>query len=266
MSKARLLAHCSAAVRPRADIKARAINLVLELSGRQEADDVAALLEDREGARALMRATKGDPEDVTKERIPYIMEAVKLAAGEFAAQVARQESDAHLAQVQSAHDEEVRRLEGQAEAARQAHSAHAQASKLELVQKQEDQQALAAQNKILQRNLEYTAIAEKDRRDRILQDGLEAGAYLYKSLRWLAAVLFGVASGAVAFLANSRPDLAVGFSVLLGFVGFWFVPDLLDRPLTAIALKRLRSFVADRDPVISLPSSTPDFRRGTWHH
>ena len=74
ISQARLLAHCSSAVRPRADVKARAYNLMLELSGREEADDLAALLEDREGASALMRATKGDPEDVTSKRLPFILE------------------------------------------------------------------------------------------------------------------------------------------------------------------------------------------------
>ena len=91
MSKARLLAHCSSAVRPRADVKARAYNLVLEFDGQQEADHVAALMEDREGARALMRATHGDPEDVTPERIPFILEQVKLAAGAFAAEAVRSE-------------------------------------------------------------------------------------------------------------------------------------------------------------------------------
>ena len=96
ISRARLLAHCSAAVRPRADIKARAYNLILELNGRQEADDLMALFEDREGARALMRATRGDPEDVTPERMPFILEQVKLAAGEFAAGVVREENKKHL--------------------------------------------------------------------------------------------------------------------------------------------------------------------------
>ena len=35
MSRARLLAHCSAAIRPRPDVKARAYNLVLELEGKE---------------------------------------------------------------------------------------------------------------------------------------------------------------------------------------------------------------------------------------
>jgi len=105
ISRARLLAHCSAAVRPRADIKARAYNLILDLSGRQEADDVAALLEDREGARALMRATRGDPEDVTKGRLPYILEQVKMAAGEYAAGIVRAESEKALEAVRMAHAE-----------------------------------------------------------------------------------------------------------------------------------------------------------------
>lgn len=114
MSRARLLAHCSAAVRPRADVKARAYNLVLELSGKAEADDVAALLEDREGARALMRATKGDPEDVTPERLPFIIEQAKLAAGEFAAAAVRSEIEKNVAAMRLQHEQQVERMQEEA--------------------------------------------------------------------------------------------------------------------------------------------------------
>ncbi|WHQ45821.1 hypothetical protein [Alcaligenes faecalis] len=78
-------------------MKAKAYNLLLELQGKEEADDLAALLEDREGVRALMRVSKGDPEDITPERMPFIVEKVKLAAGEFAAAKEREQGEENCA-------------------------------------------------------------------------------------------------------------------------------------------------------------------------
>ena len=66
-----------------------------------------------------MRATKGDPEDVTQERMPFILEQVKLAAGEFAAAKVRAESEQREADIRRAHDEEIDRLRSEV-AARQA--------------------------------------------------------------------------------------------------------------------------------------------------
>jgi hypothetical protein len=117
MSRARLLAHCSAATRPRPDVKARAYNLVLELHGKQEADFVAALLEDREGERALMRATRADPEDVTPQRLPYILEQMKLAAGQFAADRAREEARQTAELKAKEHEEQIDALKQDARAA-----------------------------------------------------------------------------------------------------------------------------------------------------
>ena len=264
ISRARLLAHCSAAVRPRADVKARAYNLVLELSGRQEADDIAALLEDREGARALMRATRGDPEDVTRERIPFILEQVKLAAGEFAAATVRAESERRLEEIHAAHGNEIERVRKEAEAAHAVLDVQARLAHLALVQQQQDHQALAAQNDALRQALTAKADAEAARKSRILQAGLAAGVTVYRRCRWAAAVLFGVASGLIALLSTIEPVLAACLTVLLGAVGFWFVPDLLDKPLNWCAMRRLQSVVAAKDGTLEIPAQSPNFRSGAW--
>ena len=261
MSRARLLAHCSAAVRPRADIKARAYNLILELNGRQEADDLMALFEDREGARALMRATRGDPEDVTPERMPFILEQVKLAAGEFAAGVVREESKKHLTEVQTEHERELERLRLESDSQRKAHDEEAQRSKLALVQHEQDALALTKKNDALQDALTKRAAAEDARKAQIIQDGIVAGAYLYKCLRWIAALLFGALSGGIALMSSAQPALAAGLSVVLGISGFWFVPDILNGPLERLATKRMKSVIFDKDPAVALPSKAPDFRQ-----
>ncbi len=58
---------------------------MLDLYGKEEAETFGALLTDREGVQAIMRATNGDPKDATAERLPQIIEKMKLSAGEFAA-------------------------------------------------------------------------------------------------------------------------------------------------------------------------------------
>lgn len=264
ISRSRLLAHCSAAVRPRADIKARAYNLVLDLNGRQEADDVAALLEDREGARALMRATRGDPEDVTKERLPYILEQVKLAAGEYAAGVVRAESEKALEAARTAHTEELKAVLRKAKALEDAKSEEAQATRQILLQAEQDHQTLAAQNAALQRTIAAAVQSEKTRQEGILQAAFAAGAARYSALRWFLAIGFGALSGLAAWLSSDLPAISIGVSVILGASGFWFVPEFLESPLHAVAMRRLRAVVAIKDASVPIPSARPDFRNSRW--
>jgi hypothetical protein len=261
MSKARLLAHCSAAVRPRADVKARAYNLMLELSGRAEADDLAALMEDREGARALMRATKGDPEDVTRERMPFILEKVKLAAGEFAAEAVRAEKDRHLDEVKTVHGHEIERLTTESKQALELQEEAMRRTEDALVQQKLEQQALLAHNETLRSDLAAAAAADAARKTGILEGGVAAGARLYKVLRWASAVVFGGATWLTATLSATRPELAAGLGLILGIAGFWFVPDLLDGPLQRLATRRLKAVVLSKDPSIEIPDAPPDFRR-----
>ena len=264
MSKARLLAHCSAAVRPRADVKARAYNLVLELSGKAEADDIAALLEDREGARALMRATKGDPEDVTPERLPFIIEQAKLAAGEYAAAAVRSESEKSLAAIRLQHEQEVERMQEEAARERLVLEAQAAATHAARAQEQFAQQQVVAHNDALKTALAQAETAEAARKARILQDGVDAGAHLYKVLRWIITIVFGLVTAAAAYSSKLMPDaVSAGLSFTLAVAGFWFVPEFLGKPLSRIAYSRYRTVVADRDPNIAIPAEPPNFRRRT---
>ena len=264
ISRARLLAHCSAAVRPRADVKARAYNLVLELNGSRAADDVAALLEDREGARALMRATKGDPEDVTQERMPFILEQVKLAAGEFAAAKVRAESEQREADIRRAHDEEIRRLRSEAAAKQAVVDGQSRAAQFELLQQGQQHQEVNAQNEALRRTLAAQDAAEATRKSQILQDGLMAGITRYRQYRWAAAIIFGLACGTMSLLSIAEPAIAAVLAVLLGISGFWFVPDILDKPMSQLAMEHLQAVVANKDATIEVPTKFPDFRNGTW--
>jgi len=264
ISKARLLAHCSAAVRPRADVKARAYNLVLELSGSEAAEDVSALLEDREGARALMRATKGDPEDVTSERLPFILEQVKLAAGEFAAAAARKEAEFNLAEVRRTHELELKTAKSAHESTTFALSKATEAAGREQAQAAIEKQLILGQNKALHDALKQKAADEEMRRLNILNTAFAAGISRYIVLRWAAAIAFGLLSFAVAYVSMSEPKVAALLSAAVGILGFWFVPDLLDGPFSKYAMRRLVTVVKAKEDKLEMPLPAPDFRQKTW--
>jgi len=264
ISTARLLSYCSAAVRPRADVKARAYNLVLELNGQEGADDVAALLEDREAVRALMFAAKGDPEDVTQARLPFLIEKMKLAAGEFAAAKVRAESEQQLAEERRAHDREMAQVQSDAMSAQDGLNKQHQEAERALLQVQQDRLQLERQNIALQAALDAQSESERDRRRRVLMAGFKSGRFLYRACRWMVAILFGIATFCVAQLSAANPGTAAFLSALLTFGGFWFVPELFHKPLDWCAMKRLHSVVARKEAGLEVPGQAPDFRRGVW--
>lgn len=238
ISKTRLLAHCSSAVRPRSDVKARAYNLVLELSGQEEATYVMALLEDREGAVGLMKATRGDPADVTPERLPYIMEQVKLAAGEFAAEKERERGEGKLIELKKTLDEEKAAV----------------ALALERTKAKLAEQGAEANN--LKSEVDNLIQDNTAKRHYALLRGLSRGIFTYTVARWAITIIFGAAT---VFVSQIAPSVPTWLSVVLGAVvavaGFWFVPDLLSRHIHKLANILAKRKVADLDPHVVWPQS-----------
>ncbi|MBE2243934.1 MAG: hypothetical protein IAE86_14345 [Burkholderiaceae bacterium] len=264
MSKVRLLAHCSAAVRPRPDVKAKAYNLALELHGKDGADHLAALLEDREGERALMRAVRADPEDVTAERLPYIIEQVRLGAGEFAAATVRAEGAERLAATQRAHEQEVARLLAEAHASKSAAESELSALQTAVVQKKLDSELLAGQVNALNLQVAAQGRAKSEQTLRTLEDSFRAGAGVYRRVRWLLVLLFASIVVLTTTWATDWPELGQLASFLLAAFGFWFVPEVLERPVCWLAARELRLAARRADVRLELPTVDPDFKAGTW--
>lgn len=262
---ARLLASCSAAVRPRADVKTRAYNLILELEGKEQADDLVALLEDREGAKALMRAVSGDPEDVTKARIPFILEQVKLAAGEFAAARAREEGEIVLQERSLAYQAEIDRVSQELSEVEEKRADDLRIANAVKAQLHEERELLEAQNRALREEANAKAILENERRFVILEKGFAVGVRTYARVKWLIAILFTVLTGFVSFLSTDLPFVSLAISLTLTLLGFWFVPDLLNKPLNKLAHSEMKKYVLNRDASIAVPvTHTPDFRNNEW--
>lgn len=262
---ARLLANCSAAVRPRADVKARAYNLIIELEGKEQADDLAALLEDREGAKALMRAVSGDPEDVTRERIPFILEQVKLAAGEFAAARVREEGELRLQERSLAYQAEIARVSQELSETEEKHVDDLLAADVTRAQLHEERERLEAQNRVLLDEIAAKALAETKRKLTIIADGFAEGVNTYVRLKWLIAVLFAVTAGFATHLSTDSPMASLVMGTVIVFLGFWFVPEKLSGLLDKLSTSVMMKHVSRRDNSIDIPSNPPpDFRNNDW--
>lgn len=275
MSKARLLAHCSAAIRPRPDVKARAINLVLELHGKSDADHVAALLEDREGERALMRATRADPEDVTAERLPYIIDQVKLAAGEFAAAKAREEgdqklavqkaeNDQHLDALKQEHELKLDRVAAQSAKDQEANAQDVKTLKAELAQRQHDAQTLENRFDSMSQQVLARDRADMEAAHDALSAGLKSGLGVFNRLRYLLVLLFASLVTWATAAVTDWPEMGQVVSFVVTAVGFWFIPNFLEWPTRRAAMREVRRRIRQEHPRLAMPSTEPDFESGTW--
>ena len=113
-------------------------------------------------------------------------------------------------------------------------------------------------------SIEERARLEASRRISILKSGLVGGANQYRKTRWAIAVIVGILSGVTAYLSSHQPAIAAIITVLLSFGGFWFVPEVLNKPLNALAIKTLQKIVVNKDETIEVPTTAPDFRKGIW--
>ena len=252
ISKIRLLAHCSSAIKPRADIKAKTYNLVLDLYGKEEAETFEALLTDREGVHALMRATNGDLEDATAERMPLIMERMKIAAGEFAAHQVRQEAEQVLQEKELAYKQELKQL---------------------IEKKAFEEERLMQINDQTQQCLNEETKQRKEIEDKyrvhqqwVLATAFNKGRFVYSFLRWSVVILATAVAGVAAWV-STNPDYAYLATFLTSAVVFtmsWFVPSYLNRPFHKLAMCALWWKVKKMGGVDKLPSCDPDFEKKTW--
>jgi hypothetical protein len=240
ISRARLLAYCSSAIRPRADVKARAYNLVLELEGKAEADDIAALLEDTEGIRALMRATKGDPEDITKERLPHIVDLVKKSAGEYAAEEVRKEKDKEIESKEINYKNEANNLTSQIETKEQL-----------LIKERLDNDVLKKANNSLQLSIQQILDLNNQRVATVKKNAHDKANFAYKLTKWISSFLFVFA---ITFAIENKTKIPIPNAIILvptfgAFLFFWFVPELvLGRLCNWIARIRFRRVVELVEP------------------
>lgn len=263
MSSARLLAHCSAAIRPRQDVKAKAYNLVLSLHGRQQADIVSALMEDTEGGRALMRATRSDPEDVTPERLPYILEQVKLQAGEFAASRAREEGRIEAESLRAKHIAEIEGVQQAASSEIAKVGAQNEELANDLAQATLNRVQAEAQAEIARKELEDNRNKTKTAAQKKYAKAFLSGHGVYRRLRWECYFLYGSA----LLFATYRLEAYIqsGVIIALTMCGFWFFPNFFEKPLRIHARWQMKKELKRMDLTdFTEPEAEPDFANPAW--
>jgi hypothetical protein len=265
ISKARLLAHCSAAIRPRAEVKAKAYSLVLSLHGREDAEHIAALFDDREGERALMRATRADPEDVTKERLPYIIEQVKLAAGEFAAQAVREQAEETLNSTKAQFQRDLEAITSKAEEEKILAQDAVQSISADLAQERFDKQVLSDKVAALEKRQTEKDLLHLQEDIKKLEKAFAKGHLAYWRMRIELVMLFGAISLGITTSATEwQPIFQLATTFLLTCVGFWFVPEFLEPLVQKFAHGQLASYSAELGMQRTIPVDAPEFKEQKW--
>ncbi|QDC43209.1 hypothetical protein [Methylophilus medardicus] len=246
VTRARLLAYCSSAIRPRADIKAKAYNMAIDLFGKPEAEDIAALLEDTEGVKALMRVTRGDPEDITPERLPLIIERVKTAAGEFAAGKVREEKELEITKQKEDFDTAIKETTTE-------FSTQLNLKDKLLMDKELAISALEIQNETLINSVRSSQEEIEARSTQIERVAHNKAHRWYSVSRWTICIFLVVL---LTYLADvpilKNPDNSFYLkliSLIITFSLAWFVPEVvLGSVFIKIAQYRFRTVVELAEP------------------
>ena len=266
ISQTLLLAHCSAAVRPRADVKAKAYNLILEMHGKAEADDIVALFEDREGGRALMRATLGDPDDVTAQRLPYIMERVKLSAGEFAAAHVRAEAEKQLQTERESHQQSLNQFEVNANAEKEVLRFENERKAQELCEQHAKTVESEEKAKNLQADLQLRQSEEEQRSKTSFEKAFLAALREHRCSRALFVLVFGITAWMVSSnVLELSPGISALATIATSCFGFWFVPEYLDPIAVWLANKRLHSVLNQIAPHLKVSDIATDYKNKIWN-
>ena len=189
---------------------------------------------------------------------------MKLDAGEFAAAEVREESEAKLATVEQAHQEAMERVQAEAAAAQAATKAKLDELQAALIQKDEDTTSLEFKVSVLCQHFVDQQRAKLDRDSNMLEVGLAVGVGVYRRLRWLLVFLFASVVSWTTSVATDWPALVQVASFLLTAFGFWFAPEVLERPVRVLAMRELRTAVRRADASLHIPADVPDFRSEQW--
>ena len=133
------------------------------------------------------------------------------------------------------------------------------------LQLHDERERLERHNKTLLDEIASKELAVAKRKLLIVEEGFAEGVRTYTRMKWLIAILFAAASGYVALLSTDSPTASLAMSTGLAFLGFWFVPDVLDGPLNKSSTSVMMKHVVLHDSSISIPKGPPpDFRNNEW--
>ena len=165
-----------------------------------------------------MRATKGDPEDVTKERLPHIVDLVKKSAGEYAAAEVRKEKEREIEIKENHYNNERNVLTSNIEEKNQL-----------LIQERLDNDVLKNTNQTLQLSIQEILDSNNQRVARVKRIAYDKANFAYKITKWVSSFLFVFA---ITFVIENKTKIPIANAIILvptigAFLFFWFVPELV---------------------------------------
>lgn len=224
LSRARMVAHCAAAIRPRADVVTKACSLVLEVHGNEEGEKFAALMVNDRAEQAVMRISSGDPESLTKARLPEIVEKAMLAAGEHAAQLEREKAETEKQALAEEHQKTINAKQGAIKQLETESALSKAQSELELTN---------ARRAATELKMGEMAREIRDMSNKISAFDLayEAGQRSFRSSRILVALIYGLIFLLIGQALTGYELLSAAVSFALTLMGFWFLPDAMFNPI-----------------------------------
>lgn len=257
LSRARIVAHCAAAIRPRADVVAKACSLVIDAHGSADGEKFAALMLDDRAEQAVMRLSSGDPASLTKDRLPELHKQAVLAAGEHAAKLEREKAELEKLAIVKDYDEAI------------------SAKVNEIGTVQANATFTIAQRDLELRNARRAAerleLREKSREIReacnkvsALEQGFTFGLSCFQNSRVLVALVYGLSFLVIGQVFIEHQLINALFSTILTLAGFWILPALLFNPICQkIATYYFQGYIQGELGRISDPYS-PDFIRARF--
>jgi hypothetical protein len=233
LSRAKLIANCSAALQPRVDIASK-LNQILYETDPKKVAVFAALMRDQRAQRCFMHQTLGFPAAITRDNAESLLEQLQLATADKVLREAASREDqlrnsfsAKIETLANAHGEERVRLQTEI---MQLSSANSRLSE----ETERANRAQQAQLDQLSANVDRLHLEKEQDVCRRMQASVAFANAARKRLKILIVILYAL----LAVLAIQVPS-NTGFGVLLAVVvalgGFWFIPKLLfDKPLSVI--------------------------------
>ena len=216
-----------------------------------------------------MKATLGDPEDVTPQRMSLILEKVKLAAGEFAAARARDVAAKELEDERQKSASTILKIQDTALLETKREREEKEQIALQMFAEQQRAYALETESQNLKADIRNREQQEIDRRVLIVEKGFKAGSREYWGCRWLMVLLFGLTTWVVsANIFELTQGLNALLSIAISIFGYWFVPDFLEPVIRYVADRRFRSFINHIDPHIDFNRIDKNYKAKTcvWKH
>jgi hypothetical protein len=233
LSKTKLIANCSAALQPRADIASK-LSQVLYESDPKKVEMFTALMRDQRARRSLLHETLGFPAAITRDNADALLEQMRMATADSVLRDAATREN----QLRGSFTEQIANLTERNESERlQLQTEILQMSLAKsLAETQREEMARAEQTRLDQLSADIDQLRMQQSHD--IDRRMQAAVIFANSARKRLKVLLVLLYASLVVAAASAPSsslLALVLAFTVAMAGFWFIPRVIfERPLDAV--------------------------------